>query len=423
MNRFAAHGPVRVAAPDRLHLAHADGTPFFYLADTAWNGALLSTDADWATYLDDRVARGFTAIQLITHAPWTAALANAEGLTAFEGDDPARVRPEFFDRIDRRIAEVNARGMLAVPVLAWAANFGASARLNVGHTASAEQLIPLLRYQVERLGRHHVMWVLAGDGVYNFWRRRKWRTVGRAVFGDRADRAPVALHTAGLTWPYDALADQSWLDVYGYQTSHSEDPSALRWLQQGPQAETWRRSPRPTINLEPVYEGIGPAPGYDRAAVRRAVYWSLLNAPTAGVAYGAHGLWGWHERAAEALNHPGMGVGRPWHEAMRLPGSADVGRAGEAFGSVEWWRLRPDPGMVGNQAADRARYVAASRSAEGDVVAVYLPAGGEVSLRLAEGLELTWFDPRTGSRTLADRLVAPTEGEDWLLLGRRAGGH
>jgi len=424
-DRFVRHGPVRVSR-DRLHLAHADGTPFFYLADTPWNGALLSTDTDWTTYLDDRAAKGFTAVQLITHAPWTAAHANAEGLTAYADGDPAKVRPEFFDRIDRRIAAVNERGMLATCVLAWAANFGASASLNVGHTASAEQLIPFVRHQVERLGRHHVMWVLAGDGVYSFWRRRKWRAVGRAVFGDRADRAPVALHTAGLTWPYGALRDDPWLDVYGYQTSHSEAAAAVSWLQEGPQTELWRTHPRPTINLEPVYEDIrvGREGPFGREAVRRAVYWSLLNAPTAGVAYGAHGLWGWHDRPTEALNHPGMGVGRPWHEAMRLPGAADVGRASEAFRSIDWWRLRPAPEWVGSP-ADPLRHVAASRSAEGDVAAVYLPAGGEVRWlrRGAEKLNLTWFDPRTAERHEAQlsrdsRLAAP-DAQDWLLLGGR----
>ena len=86
--RFRRHGVVRVSA-DRTHLAHADGTPFFFLADTVWNGALLSSAEEWAIHLDDRAAKGFTAIQFITHAPWTGALADREGRTAFTGD-PAR---------------------------------------------------------------------------------------------------------------------------------------------------------------------------------------------------------------------------------------------------------------------------------------------------------------------------------------------
>src|SRR6266496_381315 len=205
-DRFLHHGPIRISQ-DRTHLAHADGAPFFFIADTAWSGALLSTEQDWNTYLGDRAAKGFTAIQFITHAPWTAALTNLEGQTAFIGRRPRTLNPEFFERIDRRIQMINDHGLLAVPVLAWAANFGPSRRLNIGHTASAEELIPFIAYQVERFQHHHLLWVLAGDGNYNWWRARKWNRIGRAIFSARDDRAPVTLHPAGQTWPYDNFKD------------------------------------------------------------------------------------------------------------------------------------------------------------------------------------------------------------------------
>src|SRR2546423_5138661 len=119
-DRFARHGPVRVS-PEGHYLAHADGTPFFYLADTAWNGALLSSEADWGEYLADRAAKGFTAIQFIVTAPWTAALADAEGRVAFDGrGEPVKA---FFERMEARVAAVNAAGLLAAPGVAWAANF------------------------------------------------------------------------------------------------------------------------------------------------------------------------------------------------------------------------------------------------------------------------------------------------------------
>jgi hypothetical protein len=426
LDRFLRHGPVRVSA-ERTHLTHADGTPFFFLADTAWNGALLSTDRDWETYLDDRAAKGFTAIQFITHAPWTAALTNLEGLTAFTDQSPRSINPAFFDRIERRIEMINARGLLAVPGLAWAANFGASARLNIGHTASAKELIPIIQYQVDRFARHHLIWALAGDGVYNFFRARKWKRIGRVVFGDRADRAPVMLHPAGRTWPYRAFAAERWLDIYGYQSSHSEHAKSLRWLQTGPPSQFWKVHPRPTINLEPVYEDIAPSamhPPFDRRAIRRAVCWSLLNAPTAGVAYGAHGLWGWHDKPMQALNHIGLGIGQPWRTAMQFPGSADVGRIGELFTSIKWWTLRPDPDLITSQrfSDDPTDHIAASRSSAGDLAVIYLPARAEIALRLDRvnaAPSRSWFDPATGEQfdaaTTSGKFSPPGDG-DWLLV-------
>jgi hypothetical protein len=422
-DRFLRHGPIRISA-NRTHLAHTDGTPFFFLADTAWNGPLLSTDADWNTYLDDRAAKGFTAIQFITHAPWTAASANLEGQTAYTTGRRGAVviNPEFFDRIDHRIEAINARGLLAVPVLAWAANFGPSRSMNIGHTASARDLIPFIAFQVDRFARHQVLWLLAGDGVYNFWRTRKWKRVGRAVFGQSGpDRAPVCIHPAGLTWPYDSFADEPWLDFYGYQSSHSEHPRTLRWLQSGPPAQLWKTHPRPTINLEPVYEGIGGGPGgepHAREAVRRAAYWSCLNAPTAGVAYGAHGLWGWHHRATEAMNHTGLGIGQPWHVAMNFPGSSDMGHLAGLFTSIKWWTLAPAPELLTSQPGqtDPARHIAISKSEAGDLTVAYVPRGGELPIRTAQSSQAQWFNPRTGEFTpAAAEPIAPT-AEDWIYL-------
>ena len=47
--RFHKHGPVRVAR-DHRHLEHADGTPFFWLADTVWDGARAAEPKDWEFY-------------------------------------------------------------------------------------------------------------------------------------------------------------------------------------------------------------------------------------------------------------------------------------------------------------------------------------------------------------------------------------
>jgi hypothetical protein len=424
-NPFTRHGPLRVS-PDRTHLVYADGTPFFYLADTAWNGPLLSTDADWQTYLADRAAKGFTAIQFITHAPWSAALTNLEGQAAFTDDANRPINETFFDRIDRRIAEINAAGLLAVPVLAWAANFGASSRLNIGHTATPEQLIPLLRYQLDRFANHHCLYFLAGDANYTWWRSRKWKKVARALFNHHSSfpthHSLVTLHPAGLTWPYTHFKNEPWLDLYAYQSSHSEDPRTLKWLHAGPPATFWKKHPRPTINVEPLYEDIlGRNGPFTADAVRRAAYASLLNAPTAGVAYGAHGLWGWHDRPMEALNHNGLGVGQPWHVALDLPGSHHMRHLAMLVNSIKWWTLRPDPALVAGRPSGPPP-VSASRAEVGDLALVYLPTGGPVTLdqsRFEADLTPTWFNPRTAERSAAistrSTFTPPGPG-DWVLV-------
>ena len=60
-------GKLRVAANCR-YLEYDDGTPFFYLGDTAWGlfGRLNREEAQY--YLSNRAAKGFTVIQAVALA-------------------------------------------------------------------------------------------------------------------------------------------------------------------------------------------------------------------------------------------------------------------------------------------------------------------------------------------------------------------
>ncbi len=52
---------MRISANQRF-LVHDDGTPFFYLGDTAWELFHRLTLAEAEQYLRDRAAKGFTVI-------------------------------------------------------------------------------------------------------------------------------------------------------------------------------------------------------------------------------------------------------------------------------------------------------------------------------------------------------------------------
>jgi hypothetical protein len=69
-NLLLRHGPLRLS-DDRRHFAHADGTPFFWLADSWWFGmtSRLRFPGEFRTLLDDRVAKGFSVIQFAIAFP------------------------------------------------------------------------------------------------------------------------------------------------------------------------------------------------------------------------------------------------------------------------------------------------------------------------------------------------------------------
>jgi hypothetical protein len=426
--RFERHGAISVSANGH-HFQHADGTPFLWLVDTAWNGALKSSREDWNRYLDNRATKGFTGVQFVV-TQWRTAYTNAEGQVAYTGYERIKIHPEFFRRIDERVEAVNAKGLLAVGVLLWTLG---QRQHNPGQLPESEA-IRLARYMVARYGANHVAWFLPGDGNYFDERAERWKRIGRAVF-DTADHAPVFIHPQGMQWPYGAFLGERWLSALGYQSGHGDDGRTLAWLHSGPPAQKGNRKPiRPVINLEPPYEdhiAYQSRKRHTDYTVRRTLYWSMLNAPTAGTSYGAHGVWSWESQPKEPQEHGGTGVAKPWFEATDLPGSSQLKHLGDLFHSLRWWELRPDHDFakrVGKTPPQPARggaaglHVAAARSPQGEAI-VYLPVGGAVAVkteRLRRGWKAAWFDPRTGrwcpARTEVDAVFDAPDENDWVLV-------
>jgi hypothetical protein len=421
------HGPPRVAA-DRSHFEHADGTPFFWLGDTAWNGPLKASAGDWDAFCAERRGKRFTTVQVVL-TQWLASAGDAEGRQAFLGRERIQIDPFFFQRLDERMATIARHGLVAVPILIWAAHWNANTlTLNPGTFLPDDQIVKLARYLLARYGAQPAIWMLAGDADYTLdGSAERWRAIGRAVFADRPD-AIVTMHPAGQVWVGPQFRNEPWFSFIGYQGGHGDDDKTFRWLVEGPPAKDWSTAPSmPVVNLEPNYEahlGYTTKRPHDALAVRRASYWSLLVSPPAGVTYGAHGVWSWESTPAIPMAHLGAGVAPPWREAMALPGSTHMRHLVEFFTSFEWWTLRPSPESLAVQPgdADTSKFIAVARSRDGHTLAAYLPAGGPIALRpaaLPTNAVARWFDPRAGAWlapvAATPELRAPDE-RDWVLL-------
>lgn len=281
---------------------------------------------------------------------------------------------------------------------------------------------------VARWGAHQVVWMLPGDGDYLGAGAPRWKRIGQAVFG-AVDHAPVCLHPRGMIWTGEEFDDQEWFDYIGYQSGHGDDDATITWLVEGPPATLWSHGKaRPVINLEPPYEDhIAYQSGqrFSALATRKRLYWSLLIAPTAGVTYGGHGIWGWDDGTQPPMNHPNTGIPKRWQDALLLPVAEQIAHLMTFFAVIEWWRLRPAPSILLEQpgAVDKEHFVAASASVEGDLAVIYIPEGDRIRLQrgaLKANLRGTWFNPATGVRTataenVSDQFDPPTAG-DWLLL-------
>jgi hypothetical protein len=430
-NPLYRYGAVRLSE-DRRTFKWADGPPFFWLADTAWNGVLRSSEPDWMRYLNVRRDQGFTVVQFVS-TQWRGATEVLGSERAFAGTERITVFPEFFRSREARVAAINEAGLVAAPVILWALWDS-----DPGQVLAEADAVRLARYIVARWGAYQVIWFLAGDGNYLGERAERWRRIGRAVFPqprEERDRL-VTMHPCGQTWVGDLFAGEPWYDFIGYQSGHGSSEEHLRWLVEGPPATQWEGDPvLPVINLEPNYEGH-PSYHIDRVftdyEVRRAAYWSVLLAPAAGVSYGTNPIWVWSDAPEVPDGHAGIGVVERWDKGLLLPGIHSMTVLRAFFEVMPWWTLRPAPEMLAAQPGtdDPASFIAAAKTQDGQQAIVYLPKGGAVHLdlqTLPPSPVVRWFDPRGGHWTeesaLSDAvnggavgMVTAPDEQDWLLV-------
>jgi hypothetical protein len=413
------------------HLAYHDGTPFLWVGCTAWNGGLKSTEEEWDTYLQHRKDHNYNVIQLVT-TQWRGGDQNSEGQTAYEYSDQLRVNPEFYQHMDKKIDRVNEYGLIASPVLLWALPVGDGKHLSPGYSLPLEEAVMLAKYQVARYGGNQVVWMLGGDGRYAREYEQRWLEIGRRVFADDPPGL-VAQHPHGRLWIGDNHAAEDWLDIVGYQSSHSDAQPTVDWINKGEIATRWPHLPaRPVINLEPNYEEIKPT--IDAEDVRNASYWSLFATPMSGITYGANAIWPWIREGESILNHGAPEKLSTWRESIDFPGSLQVGYLAEFLNQYEWWNLRPANELLVEQPGDvDAQYnhfISVVQSLDRQTLMAYIPKASTLKLYNPDHAkyDASWFNPSDNTTTTAELTVAtgqlsatPPSDTDYILILKRQG--
>jgi hypothetical protein len=423
--RFHKHGQVRVAR-DRRHLEHADGTPFFWLADTIWTGARAAELKDWQFYAQTRARQRFTVAQwavgpgedMKKQSAWTGA--------------PTRIaiNPDFFKRLDAKLEVLNQAGILSaiVPL------FELQSPANVALVLPDDQAELLVRYVVARWGADPVVWLLAVQGDSAGKNVARWKRIGQAIFAARAHR-PVVLFPGETQWLLDEFRNQEWVDVFGYQSVMDVTDDALKWTFSGPFASEWQKEPaRPLIPFAPCENGLTPRAGKRFSAddVRHAVYWSLFLTAPAGISYSAQGVQNWDTTVNPTVEKI-KGADFPlWRKALFMPAAKQMVPLAKLMNSVDFGRLRPQPSVVAKQPGSESprRSIAAVSSEPNALSLVYVPEDRTLEVLLTAlppSPSVGWVNPRTGESNPAVAVVGgnscqfPTpDPGDWLLQMKSA---
>ncbi|MGF1633390.1 MAG: DUF4038 domain-containing protein [Phycisphaerae bacterium] len=395
-------------SPDGRHLVSSDGTPFFWLADTAWELFNRLRRDDVSHYLTTRAGQGFNVVQAVLLAECDGLTTpNAEGnLPLIEGD-PAKPNEAYFQLVDLAVRQANALGIVMALLPTWGHWVGPRLWAAGGEgTLNARNAAAYGRFLGRRYREADVVWVIGGDrnpagyeGV--------WRELVRGIKEGEAGREHLmTYHPQGGSGSAEFFHDEPWLDFnmrqtghfYGWAGGHEKMPP------------DYARTPaKPCLNAEPLYEDIArffqPANGRFNDHDVRAVAYRSVFAGACGHTYGASGVW----QMLEDGRKPLCSGGTPWRPALHLPGATHMRHLRRLVESRPMLTRRPLPleqviEPRGGQAGDAADAVVAC--GDGKTYAmVYFPfQWPSVTIKLPRlgGRRVWWFDPRTGKATEAD---------------------
>lgn len=407
------------------HLVKEDGTPFFYLADTGWELFHRLSLVEAEHYLRDRAAKRFTVIQAVV-------LAECEGLTEpnvnghlpLEDQDPTRPVEAYFEHVDAVVSKATAFGLMIGMLPTWGSYWNAKWGLGP-EVFTPENAYTYGRFIGSRYAQAPIIWILGGDRPTETSTHAEIiREMARGLKEGDGGAHLMTFHPPGGQGSSEYFPNEPWLDFHMWQSGHNHNTDNHALI-----ATDYARTPvKPVLDGEPLYEdhpvGFDLNQGYsDDYDVRKGAYWALF-AGACGHTYGCHPVWQAFDYGRTSINH----ARRPWHEALHLPGAAQVQHARALFESRPYSERVADMSLVTSEHGEGTFRIRATRDEGGRYALIYLPTGKPVTVdarALADSTLIAhWFNPRTGAAERIGEMrrdeglafTLPHGGPDWILV-------
>ncbi len=427
----AAPLPTLKVSDNHRFLVTADGQPFFWLGDTAWELFHRLNREDAALYLKNRADLRFTVIQAVALAEFDGlSEPNAYGHTPLLDNDPTRPNEDYFKHVDWIVAHANSLGLYVGLLPTWGQNWHKPD--GVFTPQNAEVYGAWLGQRYRNAG---VVWVLGGDRKVETDRHREIiRAMARGIKKGDGGTHLLTLHPPGGNGSSTWFHGDDWLDFNMRQNGHSAEFTG-RYDQT--RTDYDRTPTKPVLDAEPIYEDHPVSFdtkkfGHSIAAdVRRPLYWDLFGGAF-GHTYGHHSVWQMWTPLRKPVNNPLL----PWTEAILQPGAAQMQHGRALMESRPFLTRVPDsevlaPNPIPTALPGAGRYhFSATRDALGSYAMVYAPIGRAFTVRMEKitgpKVKAWWFNPRDGTATAIGTFdnrgertfTPPNPGEmlDWVLV-------
>lgn len=435
------HGRLKIS-PDKHFIIHEDNTPFFMLADTAWEVLLRGAEDEVVRYLNLRQAQGFNAVLTTIHGDdviaewnWPNRQGHRPHLPADANGDPTRLNEPFWKNVDRFVEQCKKRGIYVGLFPTWTRFWCSTDDTGRVKAITKDNAYAYGKAIGSRYARTpNLIWFMGGDTRPSMADGLPMlRNMARGIKDGESESGGfghLMTYHRNFEWVLDD-APESWLDFWGPGVMNVNTLLYTRMW------EDWNRKPtKPLIDIESSYEGPdtpgGKGPYISDKYIRLFSYWKVF-AGSCGITYGAGPVWGWSIKGLYGSWYDP----EYWEQGLGYPGAAQMKHIKELMLSRPFTGRIPDQDVVlnnvrqGSQDEPDLRYMMATR---GDgYIMVYTHYGDTIEVKLGadvmSGAEIIawWFNPREGKSTLigqyanaGSRTFDPPgesiQGNDWVLV-------
>lgn len=360
-----------------------DEKPFFFLADTCWSAFTNIQKDEWIRYLLKRKSQGFNTLQINILPQWDRSLSGFTALPFEETDgvyDFSSLNSEYFSRAQEMCQIADEHGFTLALVVLWA-NYvkgtWASQLDSEKNVFPKNHLINYFEKVIETFDDFTPMYFIGGDTDFPESETIDTYHYAFDYFERYSKKTLKTIHIKGrFTDIPNEIAER--LDLFLYQSGHNHSFNNMPFYLA--EEFTKKKQKLPIINSEPCYEQMGYARQeygrFSQKDVRQAAWQSVLSGAFAGVTYGAHGIWSWHQPNSTFARNMGEAFDSPmiWHEALMFPGANDYGYIKYLFEMYQIENLIP----VNECLVKGNEQIRISKKPDDSLVLIYIPSNTSI---------------------------------------------
>lgn len=381
------------------HYLLQDGTPFFWLGDTAWLIFANITEEEAYVYLKNRADKGYNVIQAVL----IYSAGNMETVNRMYCANRNINNCEYWEHVDRIIKMADSLGLYMALLPSW----GSLVKTGVINDGNISEYVEFLAGRYKEYD--NIIWVLGGDikaeAYINLY--RKMGTYFKKIMPDKL----ITFHPFGRCSSTMWFADDDWIDFHMFQSGHRRyDQCTLgTWDDTDSPAyygeDNWRyvenahnACDKPVLDGEPSYEWIVQGlhdmsqPYWTAKDIRRYAYWSVF-AGACGHTYGDNAVMQFYTYGHEGVNY---GAVCEWYEAIHHEGSGQMTHLKKLMESVDFTSGVPDDGLI--LEGQRKQHDRIAVFTGNDYLFAYDYSGNEFTLNTSQynGAQMWWMSPVTG---------------------------